>query len=104
MKLWGGRFEKELDAGIGRFTHSLPFDQRMALQDVRGSIAHCRMLGHTGILPAEEAARIEAGLREILEELEPGRLLEGAEDIHTWVENRLREKIGPLAGKLHTAR
>src|ERR1041385_8597860 len=104
MKLWGGRFDKEPDAAIEAFTGSLPFDQRMAAQDVRGSIAHCRMLGHTGILPAEEAAQIEAGLQEIREELPGLGRLEGAEDLHSWVEGRLREKIGPVSGKLHTAR
>ena len=50
MKLWGGRFEGETNAAIAAFTHSLPFDQRMLAQDIRGSIAHCRMLGRTGIL------------------------------------------------------
>lgn len=104
MKLWGGRFDKEPNAAIQAFTHSLPFDQRMADQDVRGSIAHCRMLGQTGIISAEEAAQIEAGLAEIREELKAGETLTGAEDIHSWVEARLRERIGPVAGKLHTAR
>jgi len=104
MNLWGGRFEKGPDEAIAAFTNSLPFDQRMATQDVRGSLAHCRMLGHTGIIPAEEALQIEAGLREILAEVETGERLTGAEDIHSWVESRLREKIGPVAGKLHTAR
>lgn len=104
MNLWGGRFDSEPNAAIAQFTNSLPFDQRMAAQDVRGSIAHCRMLGHTGILAPEEAAQIEAGLREILAEVSDGRRLEGAEDVHSWVESRLREKVGPVAGKLHTAR
>jgi len=104
MKQWGGRFEKEPDAAIAAFTSSLPFDQRMAEQDVRGSIAHCRMLGRTGIIAAEEAVRIEEGLAEILVEVRGGIEIAGAEDIHSWVEGRLREKIGPVAGKLHTAR
>jgi argininosuccinate lyase len=104
MNLWGGRFEKGPDEAIAAFTNSLPFDQRMATQDVRGSLAHCRMLGHAGIIPAEDARQIEAGLREILAEVESGERLTGAEDIHSWVESRLRAKIGPVAGKLHTAR
>jgi argininosuccinate lyase len=103
-KLWGGRFEKESHPFIERFTASLPVDRRMARQDVRGSIAHCRMLGRCGILPDDDAARIETGLAEILAELEAGLIPEGAEDIHTWVEQRLRERIGAVAGKLHTAR
>jgi argininosuccinate lyase len=104
MNLWGGRFEKEPNAAIAAFTHSLPFDQRMARQDVRGSIAHCRMLGSTGIISPEDAAAIEAGLAEILAELPGTGVLTGAEDIHSWVESRLREKIGAAAGRLHTAR
>jgi argininosuccinate lyase len=104
MKLWGGRFDKEPDAAMEAFTSSLAFDQRMAEQDIRGSIAHCRMLGHTGIVTGEEAAKIEAGLLRVLEEVQGLERLTGAEDIHTWVEGRLREKIGPVAGKLHTAR
>ncbi len=104
MKLWGGRFEKEPNAAIAAFTHSLPFDQRMAEQDIRGSIAHCRMLAHTGIISPEEGAQIEAGLRQVLAEIQTAGRLEGAEDIHGWVEGHLREKIGPVAGKLHTAR
>ena len=107
MNLWGGRFSQGPNEAIAAFTNSLPFDQRMAKQDVRGSIAHCRMLGHTGIVPTEDVQQIEAGLREILAELEGDALsrpLTGAEDIHSWVESRLREKIGPVAGKLHTAR
>src|SRR5688572_33490808 len=98
MKLWGSRFDKEPNAAIHAFTHSLPFDQRMADQDVRGSIAHCRMLAHAAILTADEAGQIEAGLREIREELKSGEILTGAEDIHSWVEARLREKVGPVSG------
>jgi len=61
-KLWGGRFEKEADPSIEAFTRSLPFDQRMAVHDIRGSVAHARMLGRCGIIPADEAAAIERGL------------------------------------------
>jgi argininosuccinate lyase len=107
MKLWGGRFTKEADRAIEAFTASLPFDQRMAAQDIRGSIAHARMLGHCGILTAEEAAAIEQGLDQVAEELLGGERPPApaeAEDIHSLVEQRLRETIGPLAGKLHTAR
>ena len=104
MKLWGGRFAGEADLSIEAFTSSLAFDQRMAEQDVRGSIAHCQMLGRQGIIAADEAAQIEAGLRVILDEIQAGVEIAGAEDIHSWVEGRLREQIGPVAGKLHTAR
>ncbi|MCL6650358.1 MAG: hypothetical protein K6U89_18805 [Chloroflexi bacterium] len=107
MKLWGGRFTKEADRAIEAFTASLPFDQRMAAQDIRGSIAHARMLGHTGIVTPEEAATLVRGLEEVAAELTSGArppVPGEAEDIHSMVEQRLREKIGPLAGKLHTAR
>jgi argininosuccinate lyase len=103
-KLWGGRFTREADASIEAFTRSLPFDQGMAVHDIRGSIAHCRMLGRCGIIPPEEAAQIEAGLERVLAEVVEGARIEGAEDIHTWVEHRLRKHVGTVAGKLHTAR
>ncbi len=103
-KLWGGRFEKGADPRIEACPRSLPFVQRRVRLDLRGSIAHCRMLGRCAIIPAEEAERIEAGLREVEALVESGAAIEDAEDIHTWVEQRLRERIGPLAGKLHTAR
>src|SRR5436305_14942990 len=102
-KLWGGRFEKEADPSIEAFTRSLPFDQRMAVHDIRGSIAHARMLGRCGIIPTEDAEAIERGLRDLQAEGERGAVIEGAEDIHSWVEQRLRERIGAVAGKLHTA-
>jgi argininosuccinate lyase len=105
MKLWGGRFSKAADETIEAFTASLPFDRRMAVQDVRGSIAHARMLGACGIIPTAEAAQIEQGLGEIMAALEAGTLEPaGAEDIHTFVEQELTRRIGAVAGKLHTAR
>src|SRR5438093_7254309 len=105
MKLWGGRFSKAADETIEAFTASLPFDQRMARHDVRGSIAHVRMLGRCEIIPAADAAKIEQGLREIMGELESGTLEPaGAEDIHSFVEQQLTLRIGPVAGRLHTAR
>jgi len=105
MKLWGARFNKGADETIEAFTASLRFDQRMARHDVRGSIAHVRMLGRGEIIPAADAARIEQGLREILAELEAGSLEpSGAEDIHSFVEQELTARIGPVAGRLHTAR
>lgn len=102
--LWGGRFEKEADPTIAAFTQSLPFDQRMALQDIRGSIAHARMLARCGIITSDEGSAIVTGLEEVRALVESGTTIEGAEDIHTWVEQRLRERIGAVAGKLHTAR
>jgi argininosuccinate lyase len=105
MKLWGGRFSKEADASIEAFTASLPVDRRMARHDVRGSIAHVRMLGACGIIPPGDAQQIEAGLRGILADLEAGTLEPaGAEDIHSFIEQQLTARIGPVAGRLHTAR
>jgi argininosuccinate lyase len=105
MKLWGGRFSKAADETIEAFTASLPFDRRMALHDVRGSMAHVRMLGRCGIISAEDSAKIEQGLGQILGELESGALEPaGAEDIHSFVEQELTRRIGPVAGRLHTAR
>jgi argininosuccinate lyase len=103
---WGGRFSKPLDAFITEFGASLPVDRRMWREDVRGSVAHVRMLGATGIIPAEDAATIERGLREVEADLEAGEFAfsNADEDIHMAVERALREKVGAVAGKLHTAR
>src|SRR5260370_7912443 len=98
MNLWGAGFSKAADETIEAFTTSLPFDRRMALHDVRASIAHVRMLGRCKIIPAADAEIIEQGLREILGELESGALEpQGAEDIHSFVEQQLTARIGPVA-------
>jgi argininosuccinate lyase len=105
-KLWGGRFEGETDALIERLNNSLAFDARLWRQDIRGSIAHAIMLGDTGVIPAGEASEIADGLQALFEDLDSGavELPSDAEDVHTAVEGLLRERIGPVAGKLHTAR
>ena len=105
-KLWGGRFEGTVEDWVERFGASISFDQKLAKFDVIGSLAHVQMLGQTGILSLEESEKIQAGLKELLEELEAGQLdFDIAnEDIHMNMEVLLTEKIGPLAGKLHTAR
>ncbi|HLK58898.1 MAG TPA: argininosuccinate lyase [Chthonomonadaceae bacterium] len=105
-KLWGGRFEGATDALIERLNNSLAFDARLWRHDIRGSLAHVAMLGATGILSAEEAVRIAEGLQALEEALDAGEITlpEDAEDVHTAVEGLLRERIGPVAGKLHTAR
>jgi argininosuccinate lyase len=105
-RLWGGRFEGETDALIERLNNSLAFDQRLWRQDIEGSIAHATMLGSTGTIPKEEAAQIVRGLQALAADLESGQtqLPPEAEDVHTAVEGLLRERIGPVAGKLHTAR
>ncbi len=104
-RLWGGRFRGELDPQIAAFTTSLPVDRRLYRADILGSIAHATMLGRRGIIPAPDAERIVQGLREILGEIDAGVLpIQGAEDIHTFVEAALRARIGEPAGRLHTAR
>src|SRR5437588_339511 len=104
-RLWGGRFRGEPDPQIAAFTTSLPFDQRLYRADILGSIAHATMLGRSGIIAPDEAGRIVQGLREILGEVDAGLLkIEGAEDIHTFVESALRTRIGDAARRLHTAR
>ncbi|NLC11555.1 MAG: argininosuccinate lyase [Firmicutes bacterium] len=106
MKPWGGRFTKETDARVERFTASLPFDKRLARDDIRGSKAHCRMLVSTGIISSTEGEAILKGLDKIEEEIETGSFpfLLSLEDIHMNIEARLIQLIGHIGGKLHTAR
>ncbi|HEM6189982.1 TPA: argininosuccinate lyase [Streptococcus suis] len=105
-KLWGGRFEASLEEWVEEFGASIRFDQKLAKYDIQGSLAHVKMLGQTGIISQAEAQVIQAGLEELLEEHEAGKLVFDIrnEDIHMNIESLLTEKIGPVAGKLHTAR
>jgi argininosuccinate lyase len=105
-KLWGGRFSQPTDKFVEEFTASIQFDQRLYRYDIQGSVAHCRMLARQGIIDHDEADAIVAGLGEILAEIERGgfEFSIAREDIHMNVEARLIEKIGPVGGKLHTAR
>jgi argininosuccinate lyase len=103
---WGGRFERPPAEQVLRFTASIGFDRRLYRQDIAGSIAHARMLARQGIISAEDCEQIVRGLEEILAEIERGEFpfrLE-LEDIHLNIEARLREKVGEVAGRLHTAR
>jgi argininosuccinate lyase len=106
MKLWHGRFAKSADKSTDEFNASISFDQRLFRQDIRGSIAHCRMLARQGIIPREDAEQIEAGLYGILSDAEAGKITfdAGMEDIHMGIESLLTERIGPAGKKLHTAR
>ena len=106
MKLWGGRFTKETDELVNAFNSSIGFDQRFYKQDILGSIAHVTMLEKQGILTADEKEAIVSGLKEILDDIEQGRLPidENAEDIHSFVEATLIERIGDTGKKLHTGR
>jgi argininosuccinate lyase len=105
-KPWGGRFHEGTDPAVERFTASIDFDRALARYDIRGSIAHARMLGRAGVVPQPDADAIVAGLEAILGELEAGTLLldPRLEDIHMNVETRLRERIGAVAGRLHSGR
>jgi len=105
-KLWGGRFDRRPAAKTEAFSSSLSVDSRLAQYDVEGSIAHCRMLAHAGIIEKPESEKIIKSLSEIRAALEDDRFLfePSDEDIHTAVERALYEKIGVLAGKLHTGR
>ncbi len=106
MRLWGGRFSKDPNELALQFTQSLPFDQRLTECDLEGSIAHARMLGKCRIITRDEAHQLEAGLERIRAALAAGELKldPHSEDIHTEIERLLFEQVGPLAGKLHTAR
>ncbi|HEY8344685.1 MAG TPA: argininosuccinate lyase [Bacillota bacterium] len=106
MKLWGGRFSKQTDERMNDFHSSLSFDQRLAVDDIQGSIAHARMLGETGIIPKEDAEKIIKGLEGILTDLLAGKVTfdPEAEDIHMNIEAILTERLGPVGKKLHTAR
>jgi argininosuccinate lyase len=105
-KLWGGRFQKETDTLVEDFHSSISFDQRLYKYDIKGSIAHARMLGRIGVLLPNEADAIIRGLEEVLADIEAGRVEFSveAEDIHMNVEQLLTDKIGELGKKLHTAR
>ena len=105
-KPWSGRFSKPTDKIIEAFTESISFDSQLIEHDIRGSIAHARMLGKCGIIPEADAEKIVQGLQEILDDALAGRVKfdPSAEDVHMNVEKLLFEKIGEPAGKLHTAR
>ena len=106
MKLWGGRFEKATDGLVDDFHSSISFDKRLFEQDITGSIAHAIMLGEEGIIPAADAEKIVAGLKDILEDARAGKIewMVDAEDIHMNVETLLTQRIGDAGKRLHTGR
>ena len=105
-QLWGGRFTKETDQLVYNFNASISFDQKFFKQDIRGSIAHVTMLAATGILTQDEKLQIIAGLESIIKDVEAGKLLitDKYEDIHSFVEANLIDRIGDPGKKLHTGR
>ncbi|MDO4329292.1 MAG: argininosuccinate lyase [Lachnospiraceae bacterium] len=106
MKLWGGRFTKETNQLVHNFNESLSFDQKFYRQDIQGSIAHVTMLAKQGILSHEDETVIIDGLKGILSDIEEGKLeiQPGAEDIHSFVEEKLTERVGEAGKRLHTGR
>ena len=105
-QLWGGRFTKETDKLVYNFNASISFDQKFYKQDMEGSIAHVKMLGKQGILTEKEMQDIVDCLKEILKEVEEGKLIitDEYEDIHSFVEAKLIDRLGDTGKKLHTGR
>lgn len=106
MKLWGGRFKKQEDNIMEDFNSSLHFDKRLYNEDITGSIAHVKMLAKCKIISSEEGSIITEGLKSILEDIETEKIkIEGNyEDIHSFVEINLINRIGDVGKKLHTGR
>ena len=106
MKLWGGRFTKEENQLVHNFNASISFDQKFYKQDIEGSIAHVTQLGTVGIITEDEMRKIIEGLKVIKADIESGKLeiSEESEDIHSFVEANLIERIGEPGKKLHTGR
>jgi len=104
--MWGGRFSEGMDDLVKRVNASIGVDAAMAREDLEGSLAHALMLTEQGILSKSDGAAIESGLRQLLSDLDEGRLEfdEGFEDVHMNLEHLLTERIGEVGGKLHTAR
>ena len=107
MNLWGGRFQGAEDEKMKIFNRSLPMGKRFWKEDITGSMAHAAMLGACGIISKDDAAAIQKGLQSIMDDLESGALVihdDQYEDIHTFVEDQLTQRIGEAGKRLHTAR
>ena len=106
MAMWDGRFEKKIDSRTNDFNSSIKFDHKMYKHDIKGSMAHAKMLSKQGIIGKDDKEKILKGLEEILEDIESGNLKldPNAEDIHMFVEAELTKRIGQSGKKLHTAR
>ncbi len=106
MRTWGGRFTGETDTRAADFTRSIEVDAALAADDIAGSIAHVRGLGRAGVISAEEVSELVDGLTALAEDMAAGRLAwdPALEDVHMNLEAALAEKVGPVAGKLHTGR
>jgi argininosuccinate lyase len=106
MKLWGGRFSEGLQSEAAEYNNSIAFDWRLAEADIRGSLAWAKALAQAGVLAEAEASQICTGLEQVLSEALSGQFViePSDEDVHTAVERRLTELVGPVGGKLHTGR
>src|SRR3712207_9187623 len=106
MKLWGGRFTGKTSELMERFNASIGFDWRLYAADIEGSAAYAEALAAAGLITIDERDTLQRGLGQILEEFAAGQfeLRLPDEDIHTAVERRLHELVGPVAGQLHTRR
>lgn len=104
--MWAGRFSKEVDSKVNAFNSSIAFDARMYRQDITGSIAHATMLGEQGIISMEDSLTLIGGLKEILADIESGKLVfdPNAEDIHMFIEAELTKRLGDVGKRLHTSR
>jgi argininosuccinate lyase len=105
-KLWSGGFKEKTEKVVEDFTSSISFDVRLWKYDIEGSIAHVTMLAKQKIIPSRDAGKITKGLRDIRHEIENGKFKfrDDLEDVHMNIEHALIKKIGPVGGKLHTAR
>ncbi|MGD8390185.1 MAG: argininosuccinate lyase [Desulfobacterales bacterium] len=105
-KQWGGRFEEKTAKIVERFTSSIDVDRRLYAYDIQGSIAHCKTLAKAGVISAKEARELTAGLKKVKQEMDAHTFdyNDALEDIHTHIEFRLAQIVGPVAQKLHTAR
>src|SRR3954453_20556906 len=106
MRLWGGRFAEENDRRVADFTRSIELDRELAADDIAGSIAHVRALGRAGLLTDDEVAQLVGGLEGLASDVEAGSLTwdPDLEDVHLNLESALADRIGAVAGKLHTGR
>jgi argininosuccinate lyase len=106
MRLWGGRFEGTTDERVAEFTRSIDVDRVLALDDIAGSIAHVHGLGRAGLLAPDEVETLLRGLEGLRSEVEEGSLAwdPALEDVHMNLEVALRDRVGPIAGRLHTGR
>ena len=106
MKLWSGRFSKDVDSEVNDFNSSISFDGRLYKEDIEGSLAHAKMLGDCGIINRNESDKIISALNDLLKDIDAGKInfSVDAEDIHMNIETLLTERIGDSGKRLHTAR